>query len=75
MWHGKKIEQQNLDYGRNAFKYWQHSSWEWCRAIEKRGIFLQVEKAAEIDNSDLTCHVFSLEDVVAYVAISNPINH
>ena len=46
------------------------------RAIEKRDIFLQVdEKAAEIDNSDLTCHVFSLEDVVAYLAISNPNNH
>ena len=34
------------------------------RAVEKRGILLQIEKAPEI-SGDLTCYIFSLEDAVA----------
>lgn len=71
----KKLNNKIWTMGRNAFKS-DNTLHGNGRAIEKRDIFLQVdEKAAEIDNSDLTCHVFSLEDVVAYLAISNPNNH
>ena len=38
--------------------------------MEKSDILLQIEKAAE--TSDLTCYVFSLEDAVAHLAVTNP---
>ena len=38
------------------------------RAIEKSGILLQIEKAPEASNGDLTCYVFSLEDAVAHLS-------
>ena len=41
------------------------------RAVEKSGILLQIEKVAEGSDGDLTCHVFSLEDAVAHLAVSN----
>ena len=34
---------------------------------------LKLKKGAEFREGDLTCHVFSLEDVVANFATSNPI--
>ena len=41
------------------------------RAVEKRGLLLQIEKAPEI-SGDLTCYVFSLEDAVAHLSVTNP---
>ena len=39
----------------------------------KNGILLKIEKATKSSDIDLTCHEFSLEDVVAHVAISNQV--
>ena len=36
------------------------------RAVEKSGILLQIEKAPEASNGDLTCYVFSLKDAVPH---------
>ena len=41
------------------------------RAMEKSGIFLQIEKAPET-SGDLTYYVFSLEDAVAHLSVTNP---
>ena len=41
------------------------------RAVEKRVLLLQIEKAPEI-SGDLTCYVFSLEDAVAHLSVTNP---
>ena len=38
------------------------------REVEKSGILLQIEKAPETSNGDLTCYVFSLEDAVAHLS-------
>ena len=40
--------------------------------MEKSGKLLQIEKAAETSNVDLTCYVFSLEEAVAHLAVTNP---
>ena len=42
------------------------------RAVEKSGILLQIEKVPETSNCDLTCYVFSLEDAVAHLAVTDP---
>ena len=42
------------------------------RAVEKSGILLQIEKAPDTSTGDLTCHVFSLEDAVAHLSVTNP---
>ena len=41
------------------------------RAVEKRGILLQIEKVAESNYGNFICHVFSLEDAVAHLAVSD----
>ena len=41
-------------------------------AVEKSGILLQIEKATESSDGDLTWHVFRLEDVIGHFAVSNP---
>ena len=41
------------------------------RTVEKRGILLQIAKVAERNDGDLTCHSFSLENAVAYLAVTN----
>ena len=41
------------------------------RAVEKSSILLQIEKEAESSDDDLTCLVFSLEDAVAHLAVSD----
>ena len=43
-----------------------------CRAVEKSGILLQIEKALEASGGDLICHVFSLEDTMAHLNVTNP---
>ena len=40
------------------------------REVEKSGMLLQVEKAPETSNGDLTCYVFSLED--AHLSVTDP---
>ena len=40
------------------------------RAVEKSGILLHIEKAPET-RGDLTCYVFSLEDEVAHLSVTN----
>ena len=42
------------------------------RAVEKSGILLQIEKAPEINGGDLKYCVFSLEDAVAYLSLTDP---
>ena len=42
------------------------------RAVEKSCILLQIEKAPEASNGDLTYYVFSLEDAVAYLSVTDP---
>ena len=42
------------------------------RTVKKSGILLQIEKAPEASDGDLTCYVFSLEDAVAHLSITNP---
>ena len=42
------------------------------RAVEKTGILLQIEKVPKASNGDLTCFVFSLEDAVAHLSVTDP---
>ena len=41
------------------------------RTVEKSGILLQIEKVSEASNGDLTCYVFSLEDAVAHLSVTD----
>ena len=42
------------------------------RAVEKSCILLQIEKVPEASNGDLICYVFSFEDEVAHLSVTNP---
>ena len=42
------------------------------KVVERSGILLQIEKAPETSNGDLTCYVFSLEYAVVYLSVTNP---
>ena len=42
------------------------------RTVERSGILLQIEKVPEASNRDLTCYVFSLEDAVAHLSVTDP---
>ena len=42
------------------------------KAAGKSCILLQIEKAPETSDSDLTCHVFSFEDAVANFTVTEP---
>ena len=42
------------------------------RAVEKSGILLQIEKAPETSGGDLICYVFSFEDAVAHLSVTDP---
>ena len=42
------------------------------RAVEKSDILLQIEKAPEASNDDLTCYVFSFEDAVGHLSVTDP---
>ena len=41
------------------------------RAVEK-GMVLQIEKASEASDGDVICYVFSLEDAVAHISVTDP---
>ena len=41
------------------------------RAVEKSGILLQTEKVVETNNGDLTCYVFSLDNAVALLSVTD----
>ena len=40
--------------------------------MEKIGILIQIEKVTKASNGDLTCYLFSLEDEVAHLAVTDP---
>ena len=40
--------------------------------VEKSGIMLQIEKAPETRDGHLMCYVFSLEDAVAHLSVTDP---
>ena len=42
------------------------------RIVEKSSILLQIEKAPEANNGDLTCYIFSLEDALAHLSVNDP---
>ena len=42
------------------------------RIVEKRALVLQIEKTPETSDGDLMCYVFSLEDVVAHLTVTDP---
>ena len=42
------------------------------RTVEKSGILPQIEKVPETSKVDLTCYVFSLEDAVAHLSVTDP---
>ena len=41
------------------------------RVVEKSVILLQIEKVPEASNGNLKCYVFSLDDVVAHLSVTN----
>ena len=41
------------------------------RTVERSGILLQIESAADASDGDLVCYVFSLEDAVAHLNTSS----
>ena len=41
-------------------------------AVKKSGILLQIEKSTETSDGNLTCYVFSLEDAVTHLSVSDP---
>ena len=43
------------------------------RTVEKSGILLQIEKAPETSGGNLICYVFSLEDAVVRLSVTDPI--
>ena len=42
------------------------------KAVGKSSTLLQIEKAPETSDGDLTCHIFSFEDAVANFAVIEP---
>ena len=42
------------------------------KAVGKSGVLLQIENAPDVSIGDLTCYVFSLEDSVAHMSVTNP---
>ena len=42
------------------------------RVVENSGILLQIKKVSETSDGDLTCYVFSIEDPVAHISVTDP---
>ena len=42
------------------------------RAVEKSGILFQIEKVPEAGGGDLTCCLFSFEDALAHISVTDP---
>ena len=42
------------------------------RAVEKSWILLQIKKVAESNDGNLICYVFSLDNEVAHLEVSDP---
>ena len=59
LWIDTRSRTNNILYGSN-------------KAIEKRVILLPIEKAPKPSGGDLTFHVFSLEDAVAHLNVTDP---
>ena len=56
---------------RYTLEYWQNSLRQW-QDVKKSGILLEIEKPAEASGSDLTFCVFSLEDTVTHLPVTDP---
>ena len=41
------------------------------RAVEKSDILFQIEKVPEGGGGDLTCYLFSLEDVLVHISVTD----
>ena len=41
------------------------------RAVEKSGILLQIEKVPEASDNSLMCYMFSLEDAVVHLSVTD----
>ena len=59
LWIGTRLSNDNTLHGSS-------------REVEKRGILLQTEKAIEASGDNLTCYMFSLEDAVSHMSVTNP---
>ena len=64
----KLCSSDNHYYTRSSTSNTLHGS---GRAVEKSGILLQIEKAAETSGGDLTCYVFSLVDVLSHLSVTD----
>ena len=42
------------------------------RAVEKSDLLLQIEKVPEASDGDLMCYMFSLEDAVPHLSVTDP---
>ena len=40
--------------------------------VLNQGIKLQIKKASEVSGADLMCYVFSLEDALAHLSVTDP---
>ena len=67
------------DFLTTKFWLWIDTRWstdnalhDGARVVEKSAISLQIEKAPEASNGDLTCYLFSLEDAVANLSVTDP---
>ena len=71
MWHGKIFWRQKFALWidtRSSIDNTLHGS---SRVVEKSGILLQIKKEPEA-SGDLMCYVFSLEDAVAHLSVTDP---
>ena len=67
------------NFWQQKFRLWVHTCLSTdntlhgiSRRVEKSGVLLlQIEKVPETSNGDLTCYVFSLEDAVAHVSVTD----
>ena len=59
LWIDTRLSTDNILYGSG-------------RTVEKSGILLQIERVPEAINGDLTRYVFSLEDAVAQLSVTDP---
>ena len=69
MWHGKSFQQQLCIDTRSSTDNTLHgSAGQW----KKVAYDFRLKKAPEASNGDLTYYVFSLEDAVAHLSVTDP---
>ena len=60
------------DFLTTKFSLWIDTCHGSGKAVEKSDILLQIENAPETSGGDLTFCIFSLEDAVAHLTVTNP---